>query len=222
MTTPAQVIAEVRQLINDATATYRFSDVVLLGFVNDVIKRMIVYRPDLFGTVGAIATTADTALQSLPTGGVRLVEVFQTVGGNAITEVDRQTLDRSSPGWMAETSGDPVNFIRHPRNPRKYFLYPPPSTGVTVLAEYVTVPDDYALGDDITVLPEAYYPQLVDGVVWLAESVDNEHANSGRAKMFLESFVSALGIDLRNRLITDSEDGAVNPPQDNGGRRGGS
>lgn len=220
MTTPSAVIAEVRQIIQDATTPYRLSDTVLTGFVNDVLKRMVVFRPDLFATLGSVSTTANAALQSLPAGGVRLVEVFQVVGGNAVTEVDRQTLDRTAPGWMTVTAGTPVNFVRHPRNPSKYFLYPRPTAGVNLLAEYVATPATYGINDNITILPDAYFPQLVDGVVWLAESIDNEHANSGRAKMFLDSFVSGLGIDMRNRAMVDREDGGVAMEDERENRRG--
>jgi hypothetical protein len=45
----------------------------------------------------------------------------------------------------------------------------------------------------------------VDGVVFLASSVDDEHVNSGRAKMFLDSFTQQLGVSLQNRALNDSK-----------------
>ena len=36
-------------------------------------------------------------------------------------------------------------------------------------------------------LPDSYLPVLVDGMTWLAESIDDEHVNSQRAKMFMDS-----------------------------------
>jgi hypothetical protein len=53
----------------------------------------------------------------------------------------------------------------------------------------------------------------VDGVIFLAESIDNEHVNSGRAKLFQESFVQSLGVSLQSRAITDTESGGLDPKQ---------
>ena len=47
---------------------------------------------------------------------------------------------------------------------------------------------------------------MIDATVFLAESVDNEHVNSGRAKLFHESFTQALGVSLKGRTITDTEE----------------
>jgi len=45
--TPQDVITQVRRLIQDESAPLRYSDTVLLGFVNETLKRMAVLLPDL-------------------------------------------------------------------------------------------------------------------------------------------------------------------------------
>lgn len=210
--TPSDVITEVRQLIQDTRVTYRYSDIVLLGFINQIIKRMVVIRPDLFSVVADISTTANVVLQSTPTDSLRLVEIFQVKNGDAVTEVSRDTLDQTYPGWVNEPSGFPVNFMRHVRNPNKFFVYPRPSSGVVLVGEYVQIPANYILSDTIG-LPNAYLPAIVDGTIYLAESVDNEHVNSGRAKMYQESFMRNLDVGLQARVITDTEQGGLEPKQ---------
>jgi hypothetical protein len=96
--------------------------------------------------------------------------------------------------------------MRHPRNPRRYFLYPAPSTGTQLSVEYIEVPGDYALGDTIG-LPDSYKSAIIDCVVYLAEVVDNEHVESERAKVFLNSFMQALGADFSQRATVDNENG---------------
>ena len=54
---------------------------------------------------------------------------------------------------------------------------------------------------------------MVEGAVYLAESVDNEHVNSGRAKLFQDAFVQGLGVGLQSRVITDTEAGGLDPKQ---------
>lgn len=209
--TPAEVITEVRNILQDVDTPYRYADADLLKFVNQTIKRMVVIRPDLFGEIGDIPTTAGTAVQSLPSDALRLIDIFQVKGSNAITEVDRETMARYAPDWMNATAGSPVNFMRHVKNSERFFLYPPPSSGVVLVGEYAKVPSDYALADTITRPSEAFFPTIVDGVVWLAESVDDESINSKRAEFFLQLFTSQLASSLQSRTVTDTKPAGLKP-----------
>lgn len=209
--TPAGIIAECRRLLNDTVTPYRYSDTMLLGYVNQTIKRMSVLRPDLFGTVGDIPVVANSAVQELPAGAHRLIDIFQVKDGNALTETDRETMSRYSPSWMADPAGTPVNFMRHVRNPTKFFLYPRPDADVVLVGEYAAVPDDYTLNAEITQPSGAFFGIIIDGVMFLASSVDDEHVNSGRSKVFLDSFTSQLGVSMSNRPVTDTKMGGLKP-----------
>lgn len=211
--TPNKIISEVRQLIQDTKTPYRYSDMVLLGFVNQTLKRMAGFRPDLFSVIADIPTVPNTVVQSCPYDSLRLVEIFQIKGGNVVTEVNREMLDRTTPNWMSTPPGNPVNYIRHPRNPNKFFVYPRPTPGIILIGEYARIPPIYSLNESIEAPDEAYFPVIVDGVVFLAESVDNEYVNSGRAKMFFDLFVQGLGVSLQSRQITDTESGGMDPKQ---------
>lgn len=211
--TPNEVITEARRLIQDTKTPYRYSDAVMLGFVNQTLKRMVLLRPDLFAVIGDFSTTADTVLQSCPADSTRLIEIFQVKNGNAITEANRATLDRTAPNWQNEASGQPVNFMRHVRNPNRFFVYPRPAAGVVLVGEYAQTPPDYTLDQEIAYPTDAYFPVMIDGVVFLAESIDNEHVNSNRAKLFQDSFVQGLGVSLQSRTITDTEAGGMSPKE---------
>jgi hypothetical protein len=207
--TPEQVLTEVRRLIQDTDATrYRYTDTALLGHMNQVIKRMCHVRPDLFTVYEDIPTQAGRSLQSLPDGAVRLVEIFHVKGGNTIAETIRETLDETYPGWHSATPGVPENFVRHIRSPDKYFLSPPPASGTIIVGEYIASPPNYTLKQQIE-LADVYFPIIVDGTVWLAESIDNEHVNSGRAELYKKTFYEGLGVTLDSRNISDPESGGM-------------
>jgi hypothetical protein len=172
---------------------------------------MSVLRPDLFGEIVDIPTTADSAVQSLPSDALRLIDIFQVKNGTAVTEVDRETMARCNPMWMTETSGTPVNFMRHVKNPERFFLYPRPAAGTILVGEYAKTPPDYALSDTITSPSDSFMPTIVDATVFLAESIDDEHVNSGRAKLFLDLFTSELGTALQNRVVTDTKSAGMKP-----------
>ena len=209
--TPAEVITEVRSLIQDTKTPTRYSDAVLLGYVNQTLKRMAMLRPDLFAVITDFATTPDTVLQNCPADSLRLIEIFQVQGGGAITEVNRETLDRTLPQWPSYPSGQPVNFMRHVRNPNRFFLYPRPAIGVILVGEYSQTPANYTINQEVEYPIDAYFPAVVDGVVFLAESVDDEHVNSNRAKLFQDSFTQALGVSLQARVVTDTESAGLDP-----------
>jgi len=207
--TPQDVLIDVRRLIQDESTPYRYSNTTLLGFVNQIIRRMVMLRPDLFTTVTTITTTPNVSEQTLPATAVRLIEIFRVQNGTSIEEVDRDTFDRVRPDWTTDSAGTPTKYMRHPRNPRAYFLYPRPTSGIVLIGEYVVTPPVYGNLDPIEVLPDTYFSALVDGTVFLAESVDNEHVNSGRAKLFFDSFTQSLGVDFQSRNVTDIENGGV-------------
>lgn len=208
--TPQDVITAARTAIQDKRLAYRFDDDDMLGFVNQTLQRMAILRPDLFSVILEVPLIPNQVLQTCPPDSMRLVEVFQVVDGDAISEVQRDMFDQSYPNWVNDPPGDPVNFMRHVRNPNKFFVYPRPLTCVKVLMEYIQAPPTYALEEVIQVLPPGYFPVLVDGTVYVAESIDNEHVNSGRAKLAQEMFTQQLQVGLSGRRVTDLESSGVN------------
>jgi hypothetical protein len=208
--TPQEVITEVRRLTQDDVVPYRNSDTVLLGFVNLTIKRICILRPDLFTVIADITPTVNICEQSLPATVTRLVDIFRNKNGDSIEEVDRDMFDRTYPQWTTDAAAAPTKFMRHPRNPRAYFLYPRPIAGTILVGEYVVAPATYAIGANIAVLPDSYFSVVVDGTIFAVESVDNEYVNNNRAKMTYEMFTQALGVDLQSRNVTDREDGGTN------------
>lgn len=203
--TPAEVIAEVRRLVQDQIAPLRYSDTDLLGYFNQTVRRILTIRPDLFITSATVPLTAGSVLQSLPADAHRLVDVYYVENYNSVTEVDRLYLERGHPQWVSDPAGVPLNFARHARNPTKFFVYPRPVANLSVFVEYVAVPPIYAINDTVTAPDDGYFTTLVDGVVFLASSIDDEHVESGRAKLFMDAFMQGLGTDLQSRAVTDED-----------------
>jgi hypothetical protein len=203
------VITEVRRIIQDTNTPYRYSDDVLLGFANQALKRIAVLRPDLFAYIGDITCTDGEVVQSAPSDSIRLIEVYRVKNGNGVIETNREALDQAYPTWMNDAAGAAVNFMRHVRNPNKFFIYPKAPTGQILVGEYAQTPPDYDGVTQVALLPDAYEPVVIDATVFIAESVDNEHVNSQRAQLFQASFTQALGVAAQSRAITDPERGGL-------------
>lgn len=203
------VITEVRRILQDTNSPQRYSDTVLLGFANQALKRIAVLRPDLFAFIGDITCTADSVVQSMPSDSIRLIEIYSVKGGNGVIETNREALDQAYPTWMNDAAGPAVNFMRHVRNANKFFIYPKAPSGQILVGEYAQTPPDYNGTTTVSLLPDAYFPVVVDCTVFIAESVDNEHVNSKRAELFQQSFTQALGVAGQSRAITDPERGGL-------------
>lgn len=203
------VVTEVRRILQDTNSPLRYSDDVLLGFANQALKRIAVLRPDLFAYIGEITCTADSVVQSAPSGSIRLIEIYSVKSGNGVIETNREALDQAYPTWMNDPAGPTVNWMRHVRNGNKFFVYPKAPAGQILIGEYAQTPPDYDGVTPVELLPDAYEPVVIDATVFLAESVDNEHVNSQRAQMFQQSFTQALGVAAQSRAITDPERGGL-------------
>jgi hypothetical protein len=102
--------------------------------------------------------------------------------------------------------------MRHQRSPTRFFLYPRPAAGTQLLVEYIQSPPNYTLNQTINLLPDSFFPIIVDGTVFLAESVDTEHVVAERAKLFYETFIAGINASLATRVIPDVESAAVQMP----------
>jgi hypothetical protein len=204
------VITEVRRILQDTNSPQRYSDSVLLGFANQALKRIAVLRPDLFAFVGDIPTTAGSVVQSMPSDSIRLIDIYYVKDGNGVIETNREALDQALPTWMNDTAGAAVNFMRHVRNANKFFIYPKAPSGQVLVGEYAQTPPTYDGTTAVALLPDAYFPVVVDATIFIAESVDNEHVNSKRAQLFQQSFTQSLGVAAQSREVTDTERGGLN------------
>jgi hypothetical protein len=210
--TPLDIIGQVRTMLQDnstISSLQRYSDDTLLGFVNQTLKRMAVLRPDLFAYIGEIPCTGESVLQSMPSDSLRVMEIFQVKNGEGVRETNRDILDQTYPAWVGELAGPCVSWMRHVRNANKFFIYPKAPVGQILIGEYSQSPKNYGLAETIELLSEAYLPVIIDGVIFLAESIDNEHVNSNRAQLFQQAFFQSLGSSIQARVMTDTENAGL-------------
>jgi hypothetical protein len=182
-----------------------YSAATLLSFVNQVLRQTALLRPDLFTLMTDIATVPNVVEQSMPTDSIRLVNIFAVKNGSAILEVSRETMDQSYPQWRSDPAGLPVNYMRHVRNPNRYFLYPKPSAGVVLTGEYAQSPPVYTAGQTVALLPDAFQPAMVAGVVMLIAGIENSTTNAPRFQQFQETYSQTLGVNLQLRTVTDTK-----------------
>jgi len=210
--TTQDVITEVRAACQDELAPYRYDDAHILRAVNHCLKRIALLRPDLF----AVSTTYTCILgvrQPLPADCIRVIDILQVVSGVNVNEVNRQTLDLALSTWQIGVTGSAQDWMRDVRNPYQFFLYPPSPAGQQLVLDYAQAPPVYTLGQTVATISDAYFPALVDCVVWWIESYDNESVANKRAEMFQQSFQQLLGFTAQVKPVTDTPEGGLKPDQ---------
>lgn len=202
----SKVISDARLAIQDlgALSSTRFTDAQILSMANQTLKRMAVIRPDLFALITTMQTVQGST-QSAPADSIRFMEALSVVGGNNLNEINREALDLMSSTWQLLAPSTPSNWMRHPRSANTFFVYPPATAGITLQVEYAQSPVDYTLTQSPAILPDAYYPVVLDGTVALLEMTDNEAVNSNRAKLCYDNFTNMLQSSLSARPSLDNE-----------------
>ena len=199
-----QVVTQARRLVQDTdTLEPRYGDDMLLGYANQALRRIAVARPDLFAVITEIEIEKASAEVSPPGDSIRIISIHAAVGANTIVEIAKSKLDSTAPMWREATPAPPQNFARNLQNPNSAFVSPPAPAGQKLLIEYAQTPPEYGVDEEVSLLPDAFRPVVVDYVVFLVESMSDESVASGRAALFLQSFNEALGISAQSRVLTD-------------------
>jgi hypothetical protein len=213
--TAQNVIDRVNDTLQDTT-NVRWPTTELLRYLNDSQREIVLLRPDASVTTAAVALTANETKQSLPTSGVRLLDVTRNMGtagstpGTAIRLISREVLDTQVSTWHSDTGQTVVkHYVFDPRNPKIFYVYPRvhASTAVYVELVYSSSPADVsAIGNTIT-LDDIYANAMIDFMLYRAYSKDAEYAaNSAYASQHYQSFLTSLGLKGKT-------DDNVNPNQ---------
>lgn len=202
MALTAQNILDRSSMIIQDLTNVRWPASELLNWLNDARRELAVLRPDIYSTMSTQTLTAG-AKQTLPTKGLRLMDVPRNTNGAAITVTQRGFLDQQNPTW--HTSITPSTTIKHfmldERNPSVYWVYPPAASGASVELIYQSAPEDYTASSELSSYEELYGGAFVDYVCYRAFSKDSEYAgNAQRALAHYQQYTNALGLGRKSDL----------------------
>lgn len=190
----ADIISRASIILND-DEHIRWPLDEMLGWINDAAGEIVVRRPQA-NSVIADLTLVEGALQSIPEGGIQLLDVVRNVPGRSISRTMRGLLDDQEPDWY---SRKPTDKIRHYtlelETPKRFFVYPPAKAGAVVEAKFSQQPatvTDPAAG--IVDLDLEYIGPIVSYVLYRCYAKDSEYANGQLAVTHFQAFNEALGV----------------------------
>jgi hypothetical protein len=152
------------------------------------------------------------SLQTAPSDSIRFMDALSNTTGGAIKEVSQDVLDMMVPTWEALAPGPAINWMRYPRDPNRFYVYPAATVSDTLTVAYSRCPATLTISGTI-VMQDVYSPVILDGTVWLMEATDAEHVESGSAKAHQDSFISGLTGGLTARRLTDTAAAGL-PPEE--------
>lgn len=190
--TAQNIIDRASMIIQDLT-NVRWPVTELTNWLNDCRRELAVVRPDIYSTVATQALVAG-AKQTLPAGGLRLMDVPRNTSGAAITVTQRGFLDQQNPSWHQMTAASTIkHFMIDERNPGTFWVYPPAASGASVELVYQASPADYTTSSALSAYEELYGGAMVDYLCYRAFSKDSEYAgNVQRAQTHYAQFANSL------------------------------
>lgn len=202
------VIDEVRRIIHDETATFRWSDAELIDYVNAGNRQTVIFLPEA-NTIETIEDTLTSriARQSLPTGGIKFIKVARNYADGGTTPqgvvrfAEKDSLDTYEPDWeYVSIKVDGANYFEHfchdDNEPAVYFVYPAPVANNKRLAVvYSAIPTLMVLVTDILPLTDTYINALVQYTVYRALTKESRQTLPSAFRQELwQNYRTALGL----------------------------
>jgi hypothetical protein len=202
--TAADVIAQARVVLNDNNATigYRKSDAAYIKHLNMALAALSTVRPELFETEVPF-TCSVGPLQRLrnhvpPIDSLKFRGCDRDTNGHFMTRFEKTILDRYNPTWgMGATSVFPRQWCEHESMVDMFWVFPPTDAGAVIYVRHIAPPDVLVNPLSTFALPNSYLPALVDYVVYVESSTDDESVNSQRAVAFFQQYLAEPGVASR-------------------------
>jgi len=225
MATGQDLITEVRRIIHDESATFRWSDAELIDYINAGQRAIVVLVPEanLVETVVDL-TTSRIARQSLPSGGIKFIKATQnyaddgTTAQGTIRYSEKDALDTYEPSWeYVSTKADAANYFEHychdKREPKVFYLYPAPAADdkrVGIL--YSANPAEITAVGNTVSLSDEYLESLVSYMTFRALTKESRETMPDQfQKDLYAQFLGTLGIKRATEASVSASE--VAPPE---------
>lgn len=207
-TTAGNLIDQAAKVLQDET-NIRWMRPELLDWLNCGQREVALYKPDACSVVGTIPLVAGT-LQTIPTGGLKVLDVTRNMGvggntpGRAIRLVGRDIIDAGNPNWHASPQKSEIqHFMVDPRTPTRFYVYPPASP-TSVEAVYSVTPDPCVGEQSALSINEIYANTLLNYMLFRAYSKDADFAaNDPKSQSYYRLFAAQVGISATADKATE-------------------
>jgi len=202
------IIDRAETILQDTTNT-TWPELELVDWLNAGQAEIVLLKPEASVTNDSIALAVSETKQSLPSGGIQLLDVVRNMGtdgttpGKAIRLIERRILDEQIPDWHSET-GDAVvkRFMFDERDPKHFYVYPPQPAASPGYVEvvYSSAPTVVASDGDISI-DDVYANALLDYILYRAYSKDADYAANNQRAM---GHYQAFQLSIRGKNVAET------------------
>ena len=194
---------KVVTLINEALTILhdtgvRWPKTQVLEWFNNAQREVCLLKPEALAVNESFALTVGQAKQTIPAGGISLIEVVADLTTNkGIRITDRDTLDVHIPDWRSQT-GDVEQYIYDLRDPKTFYVYPHAAAAKSVEIIYAKSPDQIVIADfdtDVQVIEvdDIYSNSIVNYILHRAYIKDTKTESQNKGVLFYKLFQESLG-----------------------------
>ena len=203
------IVRDVETILQDYNL--RWPRIETQSWINKAYQAISNERPDAHVKVGTFTCTANDTRQDLASvfaTGLTVVDVTRNLGATsnkrAITVLNKKQLDDQRPLWHAQqTTVNIEHFCYDPRDPKGFFVYPPPATGAAVEIVYSEVPAGHTLTEaeldpdtgsaEVIRIDDTYVPAIIAYVLAKSYDKDQDYAeNAERSIRAMNEFATLM------------------------------
>ena len=209
VTTVGNILTRAKKILQEVTSNgTRWANTELLDWLNEVYAAICNIKPNA-SSVTAEITCALGTRQTIPEGGLRLLEVVRNItatgGGLSVILTTRGAIDSTRRRWHGEPPAEEIEqYIFEEAAPRQFYVYPPAmaTSKLEIIYSSVPSPHDQAMAKDDAAdkirLDDSFAPVLLDYILSRAYAKDAQHAaNLNRSTMHYQMFQTGLGMKVQ-------------------------
>jgi hypothetical protein len=198
----SSIITKARKILNDEDSDlYAWDDSILLGYLNDGQRAIVLLKPNASITNASVQLVAGVK-QTIPASGIALMKIGHNMGiagttrGGLIRNVDMEQYGYMEPDW-AEASATPTAdvYMFDPDDPTHFYVAPPqPATPHYVEMIYSSSPTDIATTAGAITLNDVYAGVLLNYVLYRAYATEIDPLSTGLSDKYYRLFAQELGL----------------------------
>jgi hypothetical protein len=216
----------------------------MLRYVNAAQRQIVAFKPTSnVITSGINLSAGDDVRQTLPAGGIKFIKASSSdsqnempTGSGNMTEIEMDALSSLFPEWSytqveqprtpnpQDVLQDPNNDFQHymhdPREPKVFWIFPPPKTSGSVGGidvTYVDLPTDLGALGSTFALDDQYQNAAVLYVMYRCLRKDGRHGGGVALRTSMwQDFRSALGMQAQSEERVSPEQPRSAPPTGKG------
>lgn len=207
-TTAGNLIDQAAKVLQDET-NIRWMRPELLEWLNAGQREVAMYKPDASSVVATIPLIAGS-LQTIPVGGLKVLDVTRNMGpggatpGRAIRLTGREIIDAGNPNWHAGAQKSEIlHYMVDPRTPTRFYVYPP-AAPTNVEALYSVTPTPCVGEQSVLSINEIYANTVLNYMLFRAYSKDADFAaNDPKSQSYYRLFAAQVGISASADKATE-------------------